>query len=767
MSSTVKASRPNDYMYDSAFIVSGSKDYYKHAVNSKMSEAKYAICPIFPTMFSDMQNYPRKQYVMRTIGPIPQYEPKTQDSKFPVKGILSGVDRYKYYHNAVVPEPSEVEVPKLDMNCFYDIDEEKEKVVEQSKTAGKKKNVTVQTMYRESSAQTSPWQPNFKVVEGDPELLKLDFLKWGSGLPVGFHEISLIERARMKRSWMKPGGPITSIKARTVAIEEVERNEWLFREQEIQDVQNLRMELLEQMLSEIQKKSKCRNEKKMRNFCDIKIKEKQQKLDALHKNRDREMRRLELNYKGILTKYGHVNVFDEIADYKSELYMPLIRHGSNPKYGHQVITKSLRNYKPQYFGVELYDTMPDGLTKCPKIKNLKLPGARLCPRETKWTAPILKNLHKELKTLVDEGKKTVSLRVRIEETITGMLTPEIEHVSDEEEALYQHSVFIQKVLRGRASQISVLQGRYKCRELIEELKSNFTVLKSAKGKITKKIERTKQQQINATRCANDMKLLESCLKKLSANVVGTLLDFLNKELARLHKERACHAMTLLVNRERIKREAAEAGKRQKELRRRKEHDEIFKQTIKIHQETVDLYLQDIITEGMDFTSKEEAKRYVDNLAHQIDEQSRKIETGDLMEKADYIAELVHHFVIPEVEKKMVAQKNKAKQMHNLKEAHETIYGNIETMHPLKHDKHKQSGSSKSSETEIYRERISNIKATMAVNEVTSLLNELVSLPPKLEALRKMKPCFAYSLESIEGGEGEDGKDKEEILGILH
>lgn len=43
------------------------------------------------------------------------------------------------------------------------------------------------------------------------------------------------------------------------------------------------------------------------------------------------------------------------------------------------------------------------------------------------------------------------------------------------------------------------------------------------------------------------------------------------------EERKTHAMCLLAERDRHKREAAEAGRRQKEMRRRKEHDEMFKQ----------------------------------------------------------------------------------------------------------------------------------------------------------------------------------------------
>lgn len=92
-----------------------------------------------------------------------------------------------------------------------------------------------QTQFRDSSAQTHPWQPDYKVIDGgDPEVLKLDFLKWGCGLPAGMHEIRLIERARMKRAWEKRMPPVLdaeSLEKRRKLIDALERNEWAFREQ--------------------------------------------------------------------------------------------------------------------------------------------------------------------------------------------------------------------------------------------------------------------------------------------------------------------------------------------------------------------------------------------------------------------------------------------------------------------------------------------------------------------------------------------------------
>lgn len=118
--------------------------------------------------------------------------------------------------------------------------------------------------------------------------------------------------------------------------------------------------------------------------------------------------------------------------------------------------------------------------------------------------------------------------------------------------------------------------------------------------------------------------MKEILDRLQGSCVGTLLDFLNKELRRLLVKRKAHALCLSLERDLHTREAGEAGRRQRELRRRREHDEMFKQIIKVHQDTVDMYLQDIIAEGMDFASREEAAAYVTSIAKKIDEETEEL-----------------------------------------------------------------------------------------------------------------------------------------------
>ncbi len=75
----------------------------------------------------------------------------------------------------------------------------------------------------------------------------------------------------------------------------------------------------------------------------------------------------------------------------------------------------------------------------------------------------------------------------------------------------------------------------------------------------------------------------------------------------------------MAERRRRYREAEEAGRRQTEERRRREEDEIFKQLIKIHQQTVDTYLEDVIMQSVSDTAEEQARVEVQAYADKIND----------------------------------------------------------------------------------------------------------------------------------------------------
>lgn len=193
----------------------------------------------------------------------------------------------------------------------------------------------------------------------------------------------------------------------------------------------------------------------------------------------------------------------------------------------------------------------------------------------------------------------------------------------------------------------MFEGRDRCRELIEEVQStHWLELETKKLRQAEKQHVIELQREQNRRMVQEDRLSE-ILNMLEGMTLSGMLDYLSKvrkrcqrvlrgsirtinslvfkELVRLKDERKAHAFALLAERDRTKREAEEAGRRQLEEQRRREHDEMFRQIVKVNQDTVELYLEDIIKEGIEWTSDTEARKQI-------------AETTDKMDKALIYAE---------------------------------------------------------------------------------------------------------------------------------
>ncbi|CAH8603611.1 unnamed protein product, partial [Schistosoma haematobium] len=100
----------------------------------------------------------------------------------------------------------------------------------------------VQTMYRDSEAQTDPYSPLYVVNTGkNLETLKLTSLSYGYGLPVGLFDVERIERARQRREieanlppYKDIANNLVQIAKRRKILEGLENREWYFREREVE-----------------------------------------------------------------------------------------------------------------------------------------------------------------------------------------------------------------------------------------------------------------------------------------------------------------------------------------------------------------------------------------------------------------------------------------------------------------------------------------------------------------------------------------------------
>lgn len=111
----------------------------------------------------------------------------------------------------------------------------------------------------------------------------------------------------------------------------------------------------------------------------------------------------------------------------------------------------------------------------------------------------------------------------------------------------------------------------------------------------------------------------------AASHLGQRLDFLTKELVRLQEERRVAAYVMLAERQRRLREAEESGRRQREERIRRTQDEMFKQMMRVHQGSVDTYLEDVILSSTERTADQEARKEVAEKANAINKLAQEFQ----------------------------------------------------------------------------------------------------------------------------------------------
>ncbi|KAL0808407.1 hypothetical protein ABMA28_012876 [Loxostege sticticalis] len=696
--------RVHDYLYDSAFIVSGARDYARTAFKAAMASAQVTIQPVYKAMFSDMKRAPRMHVVYHANCRLPDhmdrsysgYLERVREAKNVPTPQLQGRDRFMF-----TAMPKKLLAVHNTSPDFHPPSPRNMSVV-----PTKPRNRGTQSLYRESSAQTIPWQPDGKAgqnCENTPEVLYLDKLDWGPGspyrcgdLPADFHTTEIINKMRHARSWMelveKAQFP-RWMKKRNAIITDVETKDWIFREAEIDELQDIRLTLLHRMQAQQRQKATNRTSTKLAKLWACKKQEMERKVDHIRKSRDRELRKLTALHTGggrpglvqrMRASRGSGSMTLAAHDPTSDLYAPLARHGYQARRRHAEI-----EYDPSLLSFEDHKKIaepPAWLDQCGQ--NLKrtcsghhLPRdpMQLCERETKWSEQFLENLHNDLKKARLGAAVTTAGPLHVLKPRRILVeprppTPEVEGVEDAEEASHQAALLLQRIIRGRAVQNLMYEGRMRASELTEELKTTHGLQREDKIRIAK--EEARAREFNALSSESEQKddAISALVDELCGGAVSAALDFLEKELRRLKEERRQHAYILIALREKAMREAGEAGRRQKEEHRRREHDEMFKQILGVTQETVEAYLHEIIDEGVALAAEEDAVKRAQNEADKIDQALKDHASMSTAEENELVAELVQQFLLPEVHKTAARHRITAVQNAKLEVARKTIFG---------------------------------------------------------------------------------------------
>jgi len=651
----VQTERVHAYLYDKDYHVSGPRDHNRATYRSLTNEANVKQLYRYDTMFSELKHHPRYQTVLSQTDPVPkfinrEYTDRTlldqSDSfKYDARDV-GGHDRYKYFRRPVVPcaqAPADVvlEPTKVKNIARY---EESTDVT---------RTMATQTDYRDQETQTDPYSPEYKVVPGEaPEILTLAALRHGRGLPAGVAEVEMIERARDKRAWEASLPPLTDqdqINKRRMMMEAREKHEWELREKQIQEIQNARLEVLQNMLAEREKKQSEIIEDRLDRVITKQEKKTEEKInkirkDHIVKNRALQLQRSSLDYE---IRYNGRDIVADYTHYDSEVYAPIARHGVFPDRGSEqfcVNSKFLETYQGLCeLEASLGGALTDTKVTAPKSKRGPDKDGYVRRKERlEWD---LKETYDDIKASQKEreqplSKKQPSLLKAVPKPVPRPETPTQEGPGQEYEERQIAATLLQKLVRGAASRRATLSELSRRLDLVEEVRSTHILLESERAeKEAEKLRVMDQRHQEKVERIEQSQVAEH-VHSVAGGKVQKLLDFLHKELIRLQDERRCHAFTLLAERKRRLREAKEAGKRQEEERRRREEDEIWREVFRTRQQSVEKYLLTIATEASSNAAAEAAEAEIEELAKTIDQ-------SELSER-DQSADLVYNFLIPEV-----------------------------------------------------------------------------------------------------------------------
>uniref|UniRef100_A0A8D0HD47 Cilia- and flagella-associated protein 91 n=1 Tax=Sphenodon punctatus TaxID=8508 RepID=A0A8D0HD47_SPHPU len=657
---------------DPLYMLSSENDHAQANIQSHLLTDKVKV-PVFKAMFSNLVHYPRYNLGIEERDIVPPFidrrwrgraqqrlealqELANYDSSLfhPYLQIpktvyedpeITGRNRWKYFERPFIPfhKPFPLSVvyaaTRIDPYTFPPTIHE----ISCSPTA---RTVGTQTDYRDGEAQTDPYTPEYVAPPGSiPELLTLATLTWGRGLPAGLAEVEMIERAREKRAWeatLPPLNDVTQLAKRRKMMDDMERKEWAFREQAIEILQEIRLEVLKNLLKQREENHNEVDVTRLDAHWFNRQQEKEEKIRKIHHEHIKAIRKLIAKGENVERKLERRNVIKDYTEYASQPYGPLSRIGYFPdNHSERYVVKN--RFLNTYEGLlELEASLADSV------------------KQPRTEAP------KPRSTTTKDGFVKRSARLELELA---------QHTPNEQppgSALHSRSFIVCKMLSLTAYLILVcltfilfvylflkkmFEGKEKRWELIRELRTTHALQED--GQLLKKAEKQVTLALQRQRDLHEHKLslVENHLARIEGRVVANMFDFLSKELVRLQEERRIHAFAILAERQRRIREAEESGRRQVEERRRREEDEIFKQMIKVHQSTVDSYLEDIILNSMENTAEEQAREEIQRVAVEINNIAYEMQDRQThLQSEEIVAELVNSFLIPEIQKTAIKEK---------------------------------------------------------------------------------------------------------------
>jgi len=562
----------------------------------------------------------------------------------------------------------------------------------------KTKEAEVQTQYRESEAQTTPYTPECEQPEdgrGD-ELAMLAGLTFENGLPAGRREVEMIENARRKRSLertLPPGTDEAHMNIRTRLMEHQEMHEFNIRTGEIDRAQQERLDTLRQAIQERDEGNEFVAEQRVELLRQQRMDEKEAKLAKIQTKRIKVLRKLakERGTVRITTSFEgrKRDIIGEYAEYSSKVYAPIKRDGASTNVKKRAAELDVSRYTQEIADLPHLENLEASLPlRTTQTRSKKPPLERKAQTEEERKAQRLTENVAAMHTLlvkraegttgVADGADASASSVSGDQSAASLPAwrtwvakaerPPTPDVNAGEEGARRAAEdvqvalgLLQRLLRGRSTQNSMYEGRNRRRDLIEELRGD-EVPETKEETLQKKLDETEATTIDT----------------VAGVPASNLLDYLAKERTRNEEKDKIQALAKRADDMRRKREVEESGRRQAEERLHAREDEVYRQVVKAHYSSASTFVDSIVDDSIDRVASGAA---IDELRENPALAKALLEAAQATPRTSesLTRDLVASFLNPAVEQIQEKQQEADDSKKFLDAAHKTVAGSVEEL----------------------------------------------------------------------------------------
>lgn len=659
----LQPNRAYDHIYDPNYTTSHPNDHYRHTSKAMFNAQRIERVPDDKYLFSELPHYPRCTIQVTSKEALPKHVDKDWFSPAerppdPLQDVVHGTYRFKFQ-----AWPNKQMLSTLPHIVQYAFKSHGASFpTEGAQAEPPTKTVATQSVYRESEAQTDPYSPDYQISSQVPEVLQLTHLTYGAGLPASEAELQIIERTRQKwifKQMLPPPCDEFGMEVRIQLMEAQEFREWADRDGTIRELQEKRLLLLRQAFEERDMQREAAQTGKIDRVRQRKEEERDRKLAACQRLRTKVLRKMQKERtKADSENVRKRDVIAEYADFTSQVYAPLARNGHVPDYNTakiEVQPSDLATF-PGLVQLEasLHPAVLRATEKHPKDMDRKKKSSHQLRKELEMTTALktaMESIKKELQQNEAESKGENGLsagglkKFHLRNVLDRPDSPrEKNDVLPEEEEQESAVLLLQRIIRGRAFQNLMFEGKEKRLDLINELRAAERFAETA----TRMEEKRYIDQLRD-------KAFEGVLESVQGSIISQTLDQVSKELLRFQEERRIAAMVKLAERDRQDRQAMESGRRQAEERLRAREDEMFRQIMGVHQGTVDSYLEEVLTSTVEEAAQTQALTEARLKAAYVNQAVDMLEAS-AQEPDVVVRQLVHNWNLPHVRREVVQRR---------------------------------------------------------------------------------------------------------------